>query len=94
MLSLVDCLGLCDLTEEEILSIAEHEHIPDVIAAEMGDYLVHSPDGVPMIKRIILDDIEAAVQNGQEEHAQQLRRVLKHFIATHPEFTPEEREPA
>lgn len=92
MLSLIDCLGLCDLTEEEILAIAEHEHIPDVIAAEMGDYLVHSSEGVPMIKRIILDDIETAKQHGNEEHAKQLTQVLKHFIVTHPEFSAQEKE--
>jgi len=28
MLTIEDCIGLSELTEEEILAIAEHEHIP------------------------------------------------------------------
>ena len=42
MLTLVDCLDLCDLGREEIEAIAEHEHLPEVIAAELGNYLVHT----------------------------------------------------
>ena len=28
MITLEDCIGLCGLTEEEVLAIAEHEHSP------------------------------------------------------------------
>lgn len=40
MLSLEDCIALCDLTEEEVLAIAEHEHIPEMAATELGNYLL------------------------------------------------------
>ena len=60
MLSYIDCVALCGLTEEEIAAIAEHEHIPAIVAVELGSYLIHTPDGVPMLKRMILDDIQAA----------------------------------
>ncbi|MEM9684989.1 MAG: hypothetical protein AAF942_17080, partial [Pseudomonadota bacterium] len=60
MLTLKDVIGLCDLTEDEVRAIAEHEHLPDVVAAELGNYLVHSEGGIPHIKRMIVDDIEAA----------------------------------
>lgn len=60
MLTLRDCIGLRDVTEDEIAVVAEHERIPMICAAELANYLVHSPDGVPMLKRMILDDIEAA----------------------------------
>ena len=39
MLTLEDCIGLSGLDEEEILAIAEHEHIPEMAALEMGYYL-------------------------------------------------------
>ncbi|THB73791.1 MAG: hypothetical protein D6B28_03275 [Gammaproteobacteria bacterium] len=84
MLTYEDCLGICDLTEEEIEAIAEHEHIPEIAAMEMGEYLVNSKDGVPKIKKIILDDIKNAEDSGNTEHADKLRKILKHFIATHP----------
>lgn len=84
MLTLEDCIALCDLTKEEVAAIAEHEHIPEIVAVEMGNYLVHTPDGVPAIKRIILDDIESAKARGNQEHALALRLVLRHFVETHP----------
>jgi hypothetical protein len=36
MLSLEDCLALCELTEEEVLAIAQHEHIPEIAARARG----------------------------------------------------------
>ena len=45
MLTREDCLALCELTEAEVAAIAEHEHVPAVIAMEMGQYLYHTPEG-------------------------------------------------
>lgn len=83
MLTIEDCIALSDLTEEEIDAISEHEHIPEIVAAEYGNYLIHTPDGVPAIKRIILEDIEAARAAGNVQHALALRAVLHHFVMTH-----------
>ncbi len=85
MLTLQDCIGLSDLTEEEVDAIAEHEHIPEIVAVELGNYLVHTPEGVPMLKRMIIEDIEAARKRGDQDHALKLRLVLHHFIQTHPD---------
>jgi hypothetical protein len=85
MLTYEDCVGLSDLTEDEIEAIAEHEHIPEIVAAELGSYLVHTDDGVPKIRRIILEDIELAKKKGDAEHAITLKLVLKHFVDTHPQ---------
>ena len=32
MITLEDCIGLCGLTKEEVLAVAEHEHLPQVAA--------------------------------------------------------------
>ena len=45
MLSLEDCLALCELSEEEVLAIAHHERIPEIVAAELGHYLARTPQG-------------------------------------------------
>lgn len=84
MLSYQDCVELSDLTEEEIEAIAEHEHLPEMAALELGSYLVHSPEGVPMIKRIILEDIEEERRRGHNDKVLKLKLVLKHFVDTHP----------
>lgn len=60
MLTYEDCVGLTDLDEEEIEAIAQHEHVPEIVAAEMGCWLVHDPDGQLLIERIIEEDIECA----------------------------------
>lgn len=80
MLTLEDCLGLCDLSREEIDAIAEHEHLPDVIAAELGNYLVHTASGQRAIKDIIRDDILSAQTRGDFRHSAKLKLVLRHFI--------------
>ena len=85
MLTYDDCMEMTGLTEDEIAAISEHEHIPEIVAAELGNYLVERPDGVLCIKRFILDDIRHARENGHDEHARKLELVLKHFLATHPE---------
>ena len=37
MITLEDCIAFCGLTEQEVLAIAEHEHIPEVAAAALAD---------------------------------------------------------
>lgn len=83
MLTLQDCIELSDLSEDEILAIAEHEHIPEMLAVEMGNYLVHSPNGEKSIKRMILDDINHARETGNTKHVAVLKSVLKHYVAEH-----------
>jgi hypothetical protein len=84
VLTLEDCIGLSDLTEEEILAIAEHEHIPEMAATELGSYLVHSPDGDLCIKSMIKDDIAAAAAAGHRDRTLALKLVLRNFIVQHP----------
>ena len=85
MLSLEDCVALSSLTEAEIAAIAEHEHLPMVIAAELGHYLVQTPDGGRCIKRMIRDDITVAQERGDLLHALALKLVLRHYLSCHPE---------
>jgi len=85
MLTWEDCLALCELSEDEIAAIAEHEHLPQMAAVEFGNYLVHSPEGVAMIRRIILDDIAEARRRNDLAHAAKLKLVLRHFIHSHPQ---------
>lgn len=84
MLTLQDCIALSELSEEEIAAISEHEGIPAIVAAELGNYLLQTADGTRAIKRIILDDIARAKARGDGKHALALRLVLRHFVETHP----------
>lgn len=85
MLTLRGCLARADLSEDEILAIAEHEHLPEIAALELGRYLVHTPSGAPAIRRMILDDIAATEARGDRLRALTLKLVLKRFCDCHHE---------
>jgi len=76
-------VALCDLSEDEIRAIAEHEHIPEIVAAELGNHLVHGPDGVKLIRRMILYDITAARLAADRAEEMKLKAVLRHFVEHH-----------
>ncbi len=86
MLTSEDCVGLCDLTAEEVEAIAEHDHIPNIVAAELGAYLVQTEEGVQNIHRIILENLEHAGKRRDIKHSAKLNLVLKHFVKNHPEL--------
>jgi len=83
MLTLDDCIELSELTEEEILAIAEHEHLPEMVALELGNYLTHTASGEKRIKRMICDDMEEARAKGDAHRVSMLKIVMKHFVEHH-----------
>lgn len=84
MLTFNDCLGFCEVTEEEIAAISEHEHCADIVAAEIGYTLLQSEQGVSQLKRFILDDIEHARACGRVAKSVQLEELYRHFDTIHP----------
>src|ERR1700688_1011768 len=80
MMTYDDCLGLSVLRSEEIAAIAKHEHVPDIIALEMGSCLCETPEGKQLIRRMIFDDIEDACRRGDTRTAGKLGLVLHRFI--------------
>ena len=84
MISKADILGMCDLERDEIEAIAEHEHIPEVAAAALGDYLVHQAHGAERVRDMIVDDIRWAIERCDQTHATALYMALRHFLTAHP----------
>ena len=85
MISLDDCIGLCGLTEEEVLALAEHEHIPEILAAALAQQLLCQSDGCRRIAAMIADNICTATTHGDRRHTEELRRTLRQFVKAHPE---------
>jgi hypothetical protein len=83
MLTFEDCLELCELSEEEIRAIAEHEHLPQTVALELGSYLMRGPDGQLLISHMFVEDIRTAERRGDRAHAAALKRALRRFIEEH-----------
>jgi hypothetical protein len=88
MITLDDCIAMCELDEAEILAIAEHEHIPEIAAAALGQYLLHQAHGPERILDMLRDDIRAALARGHRSHARELFMALRHFVTCHPEAMP------
>lgn len=88
MITLEDCIALCGLTEAEVLAIAEHEHVPEVVAAALAETLLQQSHGADKVRHMIIDDIKSAQARGDQRHLNELLHCLKHFLQTHPEAIP------
>lgn len=84
MLSLQDCLDFCDLDCSEIEAIAEHEHIPVIVAAELSSELLQTPEGVCSLHSMVLDNLAEALAHGDMEKAGRFNLAYQHLKATHP----------
>lgn len=84
MLTLQDCLDMCDLNPEIVDAIAEHEKVPQIVAAELGNCLACSNGGLAVIHQFILDDITDAIGRSDYRHLAQLEHTLTTFRHSHP----------
>ncbi|NMG54466.1 hypothetical protein [Aromatoleum aromaticum] len=84
MLSIRDCLDYCDLTDDEVALVAEHEGIPEGAAAQVVCGMVQTPEGVLMLTTYMQDLIERATKRGDLERAERARNVRARFMADHP----------
>jgi DNA repair ATPase RecN len=88
MISLEDCVALCGLSEEQVLAIAEHEHLPEIAATALAQYLLKRERGMEKIRDMIVDDIRQAQRRQDKARILTLLHVLHHFLKSHPENCP------
>lgn len=84
MLTLQDCVALSDLTPEELMIIAHHEHLPDIVAVEKGYAILQKEWGNPALRQMVLDELTDAMQHGQREAALKLMETLRECAEKHP----------
>ena len=82
-ITLEDCIALCGLEESEVAAIAEHEHIPEISAAALAQYLLGRPGGTAQIRDMLVDDLRDAIKRNNKAHARVLLGTLRHFLAEH-----------
>ncbi len=80
MISLDDCIDMCGLDRKEVAAIANHEHIPEVAAAALANYLLHHDGGETEIRQMMSDDLSAALSEGRLQQASELLMALREFI--------------
>ena len=85
MIGLEDCIAMCGLEFDEVAAICEHEHIGEIPAAALANYLLHQAHGSERIRAMIIDDIHDALDRNEVQHAYELVAVLRHFLKHHPE---------
>lgn len=85
MASVKECTVPSGLTGEEVAVIAEHEHVPETVAVRLGTHLLDSADGLCLLKRFMLDNLERATHRGQFDKASQLAAMYRRFDADHPD---------
>jgi hypothetical protein len=88
MITLEDCIAFCGLTEEVVLVIAEHERIPEIVAAGLASSMLSLENGAEKIRNIIVDSIREAQGYGDGEDVRRLLHVLHHFLKEHREVIP------
>jgi hypothetical protein len=81
MLTFEDCLVMAGLSAEEAAVIAAHEHLPETLAVELGNYLRHCPGGERCIRMMVEGEIEAAAAQGDAARRARLRRLLRRLEA-------------
>lgn len=84
MLTLQDCLDMCDLSPEVVDAIAEHEHLPCILAAELGECLACSAGGRALIHSFILDGMADAMRRRDRMRLARFECALAQFRAAHP----------
>lgn len=84
MITLEDCIAFCGLTEEEVLALAEHEHIPEIVATGLASQLMKQRHGPDKVRTMIVEDIRTALRHGDRHHAQELFAALRQFLDAHP----------
>ena len=82
ILTVQECVDMSELGNEAIRAIAEHEHIPEVVAAELGQALLKATGGIAEIRRILEENLDLAVQAGEPDKINDCKRVLEQFIAS------------
>jgi len=84
MLSLRDCLDFIDLDQETIEIIAEHQHLSEVVATELGNQLVANRVGLLVIHDMHRDLIAQAANRGRLAREKELRKIYERFSRKYP----------
>lgn len=85
MISIKDCLDYCDLTEDEVAVIAEHEHLPYASAVQLACCLAQSDGGSEVLRCLLKNALCDAENCGRIQTLDEAQRAYTQFAANHPE---------
>jgi len=85
MISIKECLDYSDLTEDEVATIAEHEHLPYASAAQLACGLAQSQDGTEVLRCLLKNAVCDAAKCGHAKALKTARDACQQFAANHSE---------
>jgi hypothetical protein len=84
MISLDECIGMSGLQEEEVAVVAEHEHLPLMVAAELAQTLLDTPKGLYALHVMFQDRLAALAAGRDRAKERQLASLYAQFRSRHP----------
>lgn len=87
MLTLRDCIDFADMDAEELLAIARHEHLPDIVALEKAQTFLQEDWGAPAVRQMVMEEVEHRLAHdgsGDHEKLQEALILLEKTFALHP----------
>ena len=84
MLTLQEIIDFVEIERSQLEAIAQLEHIPEVVAAELVAELTRTPHGVYRLHNLFLDAIEQAEYAGSRGKVRQLEEMYREFAHRFP----------
>jgi hypothetical protein len=84
MISMEECIDMCGLSEDEVEVIAEQEHVPLVIAAELACTLLQSGQGLCRLHHIFRDRLAVLAAHREHGKEKQVAALYAAFRKRYP----------
>lgn len=84
MLTLQDCVEMSGIDWDELVAIAHHEHLPDMVALEKAHAFLQQEWGAPAVRQMVIDEVRRSIENGNSKEAVTALRILEHTFEAHP----------
>lgn len=79
MLSLTDCVAFSGLTADQLDAIADHQHLPAVLAAEWAETILDRMEGWRLVEAMLTEEAAIAGCRGNRDCAERYRLGLEEF---------------
>lgn len=76
MLTLRDCIDFADMDADELLAIARHEHLPDIVALEKAATFLQEDWGAPAVRQMVMEEVERRIAHGDAANHAALQDAL------------------
>ena len=84
MVTLQEIIDFAEIERGQLEAIAELEHIPDVVAAELAYELIRTPHGIYQLHNLFLEAIERAEYNGSRDKVRRVEAMYRDFARRFP----------